>query len=79
LRPVVSATPASTIVAWYATAPGGGTYPAFRNTSHGLAAVLDSVQEPAWLHLEGNVLIWVAADLEGGPSVAFAVDVASTT
>lgn len=75
LRPVVSATPTGPVVAWYATAPGGGIYPAFRNASHGQPAVLDSAQEPAWLHLEGNVLIWVAADLEGGPSLAFAVDV----
>jgi hypothetical protein len=34
-----------------------------------------SVQSPAWIDLQGSILIWVSADL-GGVSIAFAADLA---
>jgi hypothetical protein len=79
LRPVVSHIGSGALVAWLATAPGGTVYPAFRSALDGQAAGLltTTIQEPAWLTLEGSHLIWVAADPAGGPAVAFEVDVSA--
>jgi hypothetical protein len=75
LRPVVSSSLTGPIVAWYATVGKGAVYPAFLNPANKAGVALLSVQSPAWIGLQGSILIWVSADL-GGQSIAFAVDLA---
>ncbi|HJX68191.1 MAG TPA: hypothetical protein VJ258_05640 [Candidatus Limnocylindrales bacterium] len=75
LRPVVSSGLTGPIVAWYATVGRGAVYPAFLDAANETGVALFSVQSPAWIDLQGSILIWVSADL-GGESIAFAADLA---
>jgi hypothetical protein len=75
LRPVVSSGLAGPIVAWYATVGRGAVYPAFLDAANETGVALFSVQSPAWIDLQGSILIWVSADV-GGQSIAFAADLA---
>lgn len=77
LRPAVSSTVRGPVVAWFATAPGGAIYPAFRYASGGTGTVLSSLQEPVWIDIEGSTLTWVAESSDGWSKEVFAVDVAS--
>jgi hypothetical protein len=74
LRPAVASTSRGPLVAWFATTPAGSVYPAFRYASDARSSVLPSVQEPAWLTLEGSILIWVTEASDGWSTGAFAVD-----
>ncbi len=76
LQPVVSSVASGPIVAWRATADGGFVYPAFRTWSAGNATAVASAQTTAWLSLQGTLLIWIAAAVDGSLGVAFAIDLA---
>jgi hypothetical protein len=54
----------------------GAVYPAFLDSANKAGVALFSVQSPAWIGLQGSILIWVSRDL-GGKSIAFATDLAS--
>lgn len=74
LNPTISSTESGPVMAWFATAPGGSVYPAFRFPAGASGAVLSSVQAPVWMDIEGGTLIWVAESYDGWSAVAFAVD-----
>jgi hypothetical protein len=76
LQPVVSAANAGPILAWRATADGGSVYPAFQTSANGHATAIASVQTTAWMSLQGTVLIWIAAAVDGSLGVAYAFDLA---
>ncbi|MFI5258773.1 MAG: hypothetical protein ACHQ01_04085, partial [Candidatus Limnocylindrales bacterium] len=76
-HPAVSSTVRGPVVAWFATAPGGTVYPAFRFAAGGGAGVFESVQLPVWLDVEGSSLIWVAESRDGWSAMAFAIDLAT--
>ena len=78
LRPAVSAGDGGAIVAWLATAAGGSVYPAFRTSPTGRATAIASVQTTAWLTLQGTVLIWIGAAIDGSLGVAYSIDLAGT-
>ncbi len=77
LRPVVSSGLTGPIVAWYATVGRGAVYPAFLDSANESGVALFSVQSPAWIDLQGSVLLWVSADIDG-KSIAFAADLAGS-
>lgn len=72
-QPAVASTASGALVAWFATAPEGTVYPAFRLTRGG-GGLLESVQLPVWLHVDGSTLMWVAESSDGWSAMAFAVD-----
>ena len=74
IRPSISLTRAGPAIAWFATAPGGAVYPAFRFAGGGDGGILESVQQPVWLEVQGSSLIWVAASPDGWSTTAYAVD-----
>jgi hypothetical protein len=77
LDPAVSSTSRGPIVAWLATATGGSVYPAFRTLTNGSGTAIASVQITAWVSLQGSVLIWAAAAVDGSLGVAYALDLAT--
>ncbi len=77
LRPAISSTGRGPVVAWFATAPGGTVYPAFRYVGSSSGAVISTFQQPIWLVLEGGTLIWVAENSDASSTVAFAMDVSN--
>lgn len=79
IDPVVSSTDRGPLIAWLATTPDGSTYPVYDFIADGLPRVLESAQRPAWLAVEGSILMWVTATDGGGASEAFAVDLSHLT
>ena len=77
LDPTVSSTGRGPVVAWFATAPGGTVYPAFRFAASAGGAVLPSLQIPVWMAIEGNTLTWVAESSDDWSKEVFAVDLSS--
>ena len=76
LQPVVSAAATGPIVAWRATADGGSVYPAFRTSANAPATAIASAQTTAWVNLQGTMLLWIAAAVDGSLGVAYAIDLA---
>lgn len=79
IHPAVSATKRGPVVAWFATAPGGTVYPAFRFAAGGSAGAFESAQQPVWLEFEGSSLVWVSQSRDGWSAIAFAVDLTNLT
>lgn len=77
LQVSISVTRAGPAIAWFATAPDGSVYPAFRFAGGGDGEILASSQQPMWLSVEDGTLIWVAERSDGWSNVAFAVDMLS--
>ena len=77
LRPTVLSTKRGLIVTWFATTSDGAVHPAVRYAAGGNGAFLPSLQEPVWMSVQGNTLLWVAESADGWSKVAFAVDLAS--
>jgi hypothetical protein len=75
LRPAISAAGRGALVAWYASAPDGAVYPAFRFLGSGGGAVLATSQRPVWIAVDGGRLIWVAENADESATLALAVDV----
>jgi hypothetical protein len=76
-RPMVSNTSKGPILTWFATAPDGTVYPAFRWLQGGGSGFLESVQEPVWIAVENSTLIWVSEGRDGWSTVAFEADLTS--
>ena len=77
LQPSISITRAGPAISWFATAPDGSVYPAFRFVGGGDGAVLTGFGEPTWIGAEGGTLIWLAQRSDGWSTLAFAVDMVS--
>jgi hypothetical protein len=72
-HPSIASTVRGPVIAWFATAPEGTVYPAFRFPGRS-GGLLDTVQKPVWLDVDGSSLIWVAESPDGVSATAFAVD-----
>jgi hypothetical protein len=75
--PVVTTTQHGPVVAWFATSPSGMVYPAFRSLAGGRSGFLESIQQPVWMAMAGNSLVWMTEGADGWSVVAFAADLSS--
>ena len=89
-EPIVSLTAHGALAAWFATAPDGTAYPAFSRlaaapgagtalgsevpATAGRSGFLESAQQPVWMTVQGNSLIWVAEGRDGWSAIAFEAD-----
>ena len=77
LQMAVTTTARGPLLSWFATAPGGSVYPAFRFAAALAGGVIGSFQQPVWLTVEAGTLVWIAENSDGSSVVAFAVDVSN--
>ena len=69
-----AATPHGLVTAWLLPTSSGDVFPAFRYVSKRGNVEIKTVQEPIWIGLQGDELLWVTASGDGWSTGAFAVD-----
>jgi hypothetical protein len=77
MSPAVLATSSGPFVAWLSIGPDGTVYPAFNWPGRNRSGFLESVQQPVWLAVSGNSLVWVAESSDGWSSVAYSADISN--
>jgi hypothetical protein len=77
LHPEVWSIRGRRLVTWFTTAPSGAVYPAIRDVGGSNGIFLPSVQEPIWVGIEDNTLVWVAESPDGWSGVALSVDLSA--
>ena len=75
MSPAVLATASGPFVAWLSISPDGTVVPAFNWPGRSRSGFLESVQQPVWLAVSGNSLVWVAESSDGWSSVAYSADI----
>jgi hypothetical protein len=75
--PAVLSTSSGPFVAWLSIGPDGTAYPAFNWPGRNRSGFLESVQQPVWLAVSGNSLVWVAESSDGRSSVAYSADISN--
>ena len=77
MSPAVLTTSSGPFVAWLSIGPDGTAYPAFNWPGRNRSGFLESVQQPVWLAVSGNSLVWVAESSDGRSSVAYSADISN--
>ena len=77
MSPAVLATSSGPFVAWLSIGPDGTVYPAFNWPGRNRSGLLESTQQPVWLAVSGNSLVWVAESSDGWSSVAYSADISN--
>lgn len=77
MSPAVLTTANGPFVAWLSISPDGIVYPAFNWPGRHRSGFLESVQQPVWLAVSGNSLVWVAESSDGWSSVAYSADISN--
>ncbi len=77
MSPAVLATASGPFVAWLSIGPDGIVYPAFNWPGRNRSGFLESSQQPVWLAVSGNSLVWVAESSDGWSSVAYSIDISN--
>ena len=77
MSPDVLATASGPFVAWLSIAPDGSVHPAFNWPGRNLSGFLESAQQPVWLAVSGNSLVWVAESSDGWSSAVYSADISN--
>ena len=77
ISPAVLATSSGRFVAWLSTGADGAVHPAFNWPGRNRSGFLKSAQQPLWLAVSGNTLIWVGESSHGLFSFAYSVDISN--
>ena len=77
MSPAVLATASGPFVAWLSIGPDGSVHPAFNWPGRNRSGLLESVQQPVWLAVSGNSLVWVAESSDGWSCVAYSADISN--
>jgi hypothetical protein len=77
MSPAVLATSSGPFVAWLSTGPDGTVHPAFNWPGRNRSGFLESAQQPLWLAVSGNSLIWVGESSDGLSSFAYSADISN--